>query len=111
MPPRLPRSVVDARRDEVTNLQLPLLDGTLPDGLGGHFFVVAPVSTVAWGGRPHAGQPSLLNGDGMICRFDLGGGGVVARSRLARTLDFEVDQLTHEVPALSLFGFLDAGIA
>ena len=92
-------------------MALPLVAGALPDGLRGHFFVLAPVSTVAWGGRPRAGQPSLLNGDGLCVRVDFDGAAARASSRLMRTPDFIADQRTHDDPKLAAYKFYDAGIA
>ncbi|HEY2748697.1 MAG TPA: carotenoid oxygenase family protein, partial [Polyangia bacterium] len=110
--PRLPASLLQASRNDVTDVPLPLVEGALPDGLAGHWFVVAPAATVAWGGRPRPGQPPLLNGDGMICRVDFADGGARATCRLARPPCQIADELTHGASfPLSLLQFLDAGIA
>ena len=101
--PRLPASLLHATRNDVTDAPLPVVAGALPAELRGHLFVVAPVGTVAWGGRPRPGQPPLLNGDGMICRVDLDGGAARATCRLARSPCQIADELTHGAafPALA----------
>jgi len=110
--PRVPASLLRAGRGDVDGAPLPILDGALPNGLGGHFFVVAPASTVAWGGRPRLGQPPLMNGDGMICRIDFAAGAARASCRLARPPCEIADEITHEAGfPLSLLRFVDAGIA
>ncbi|HXU68082.1 MAG TPA: carotenoid oxygenase family protein, partial [Polyangia bacterium] len=110
--PRLPASLLDASRSEVTDATLCIVEGALPAELRGHLFVVAPASTVAWGGRPRPGQPPLLNGDGMICRVDFDGGAARATCRLARSPCQIADELTHSAPfPASILQFLDAGIA
>lgn len=106
--PRVPRSVVHTTRTEHTDLPLDVVDGTLPSDLSGHLFVVAPAHTV----EPAAAgaQTTLMVGDGMICRFDLGGGQVKLTSRLARTHDFVADEITHGDPDLALYRFENAGL-
>jgi carotenoid cleavage dioxygenase-like enzyme len=110
--PRLPASLLQASRDDVTDAPLPVIEGALPAELRGHLFVVAPVGTVAWGGRPRPGQPPLLNGDGMVCRIDVDGGAARATCRLARPPCQIADEITHGATfPLSLLQFVDAGIA
>jgi carotenoid cleavage dioxygenase-like enzyme len=108
----VPAALLTVGRTEVHDLALPVLDGKLPDGLSGHFFVVAPASTVQWGSRPMPGQPPLMNGDGMVCRVDFSPGAARATSRIARSPCQIADQLTFESGfPLSMLRFFDAGIA
>lgn len=110
--PRLPDALLSVGRDEHTDVALPVVGGALPPELAGHFFVVSPASTVAWGGRPRPGQPPLMNGDGRVCRVDFAGGAVRARSRLLRPPCQQADAMTHGASfPLSLLAFFDAGIA
>jgi len=110
--PHLPSTILTTRREGCSDVALPVVEGTLPDALHGHLFVVAPASTVAWGGRPQPEQPPLLNGDGMLCRVDFHAGAAKATCRLARSPCQIADELTHDAPfPLSLLQFLDAGIA
>jgi carotenoid cleavage dioxygenase-like enzyme len=110
--PRLPASLLTTGRADTDGVALPVVEGALPPGLGGHLFVVAPASTVDWGGRPRPGQPPLMNGDGMLCRIDFSGGAARATCRLARPPCQIADELTHDASfPFSLLRFFDAGIA
>ena len=106
--PRCPRSVVRTRRTEHTNLPLDVIEGTLPSDLHGHLFVAAPAGT--FDAVPEARRTTLMVGDGLVSRFDLGGGGVKLTTRLARTHDFVADEITHTSSELALFRFGNAGL-
>ncbi len=106
--PRVPRSVTHTSRDEHDALPFSVKEGAIPSDLGGHLFVVAPASTVS---PPPADQrATIMVGDGLICRFDLGPSGVTLKSRLARTHDFVADEITAREPDLWPFRFQTAGI-
>ena len=109
--PRVPASVLTARRTELDAVPLQILEGTLPEGLEGHFFVVAPVGTVATGGLPYPRPTTVMNGDGMVVRVDFAAGSARVTSRLVRTWDQRADALTHESPDLAALRFTTAGIA
>jgi carotenoid cleavage dioxygenase-like enzyme len=59
-----------ANRNEISNLELNTIWGELPQDLQGHIFVVAPVGVIESGGIPYQDGTPILNGDGMIYRFD-----------------------------------------
>ncbi|MFT7581850.1 MAG: carotenoid cleavage dioxygenase-like enzyme, partial [Myxococcota bacterium] len=83
---RPPTSVMAASTSEV-DLTLQVLAGALPADLVGHVFVVAPV--------PNQSGASLLTGDGMVYRLDLGAKQVSLKSRFMRTPSYLVDQATR----------------
>jgi carotenoid cleavage dioxygenase-like enzyme len=110
--PRLPQSLLAAQRNEVTDVPLPVVDGTLPPELRGHFFAVGPSGTVAFQSRPLPEQPPLMNGDGKLVRVDLAAGAARATARMTHPPCQIADELTYgaSFPA-SLLSFFDAGIA
>jgi carotenoid cleavage dioxygenase-like enzyme len=55
---------------EIPNLELNIVWGELPKDLQGHVFIVAPVGSIESGGIPFKDGTPILNGDGMIYRFD-----------------------------------------
>jgi carotenoid cleavage dioxygenase-like enzyme len=55
---------------EIPNLELNIVWGELPKDLQGHIFIVAPVGSIESGGIPFKDGTPILNGDGMIYRFD-----------------------------------------
>lgn len=107
---RVPRSVLTARRTEVRDLALEVAAGAVPADLAGHFFVVAPVGTVATGGLPYPDATTIMNGDGMIVRLDLGGGVIRATSRLARPSCLYADQASNDDPRYHGIRFHSTGI-
>ncbi len=68
--PLVPESIMTATRNELSNLELNTVWGELPRDLQGHIFVVAPVGAIESGGLPYKDGTPILNGDGMIYRFD-----------------------------------------
>jgi carotenoid cleavage dioxygenase-like enzyme len=100
--------VLRTRRTEHTSLPLAVVEGSLPTDLHGHLFVAAPAGT--FDAEPAAKRTTIMVGDGLVSRFDLGGGGVKLTTRLARTHDFVADEITHTSPDLSLFRFGNAGL-
>jgi len=109
--PRVPASVLTARRDELDAAPLTVVDGQLPADLAGHLFFVAPVGTVATGGLPYPRPTTIMNGDGMVFRVDFGSGSARVTSRLVRTWDQRADALTHGDAELAALRFTTAGIA
>ncbi len=91
---------------EECDLELEILDGQLPDDLKGHLFIAAPCGSVnhEWPAPRHwpdgkvcqeHGAP-LLNGDGMVYRFDFSGDGSVRlKNRILKTPDYHADQATR----------------
>ncbi len=106
--PRVPRSVARTSRTEHTALPFAPFEGAVPGDLSGHLFVVAPASTFR--PPPPSQRPTIMVGDGMVCRFDLDPSGVTMTSRLARTHDFVADEITSARADLSRFRFETAGI-
>ncbi|MEM9193361.1 MAG: carotenoid oxygenase family protein [Myxococcota bacterium] len=90
----VPRSLLRADRRELTNLPLKVLEGTIPPDLAGHVFMVAPVGTVESQGLPDPAGNTVMNGDGLILRFDCANGEVGVTTRLARTPDLIADEAT-----------------
>jgi carotenoid cleavage dioxygenase-like enzyme len=68
--PLVPESIMTAGRSEIANLELNIVWGELPKDLQGHVFIVAPVGSIESGGIPFKDGTPILNGDGMIYRFD-----------------------------------------
>lgn len=106
--PPVPRSLGRTSRVEHTALPFDVVEGAIPPDLTGHLFIVAPAGTVR--PPPAAQRPTVMVGDGMICRFDLASSGITLTSRLARTHDFVADELTSTRPELEEYRFTTAGI-
>ncbi|MBX3274704.1 MAG: carotenoid oxygenase family protein [Sandaracinaceae bacterium] len=104
--PRVPRSLLRTERTEHTALPLDVVDGALPPGLTGHLYVVAPASTV----RVANDRTTLVVGDGLVSRFDLGTSGVTLTTRLVEGPDLVADAITAHDPALEPFRFRSAGM-
>jgi carotenoid cleavage dioxygenase-like enzyme len=73
--PLIPESIMTASRSEIPSTEIPNLElnivwGELPKDLEGHVFIVAPVGSIESGGIPFKDGTPILNGDGMIYRFD-----------------------------------------
>jgi carotenoid cleavage dioxygenase-like enzyme len=73
--PLIPESIMTANRSEIPTTEIPNLElnivwGELPKDLQGHVFIVAPVGSIESGGIPFKDGTPILNGDGMIYRFD-----------------------------------------
>ena len=83
--PRVPSSIVKARRDEV-DIELRVLSGRLPADISGHAFMLA---ALPWGDGT-----TVVNGDGMIYRLDFGGATVPLKSRVAKTACYYADHAT-----------------
>lgn len=115
--PQFPDVALLARRTAHDRVPLPVVRGALPDGLSGHLFVMTPVGTVDSGGAPYPhgnARPTVLNGDGMVWRFDFarGAAGVEATvsSRIVMPPDYVFDALTADGTPLEKYGFGDVGM-
>lgn len=88
----------------------------MPPGLAGHLFVLSPVGTVDSGGAPYPDgndRPTVINGDGMVWRFDfsqVAGALPTATSRIIEPPDFRWDELTRNGSPLAFAGFVDLGM-
>lgn len=114
--PPFPDAAFRASRVSQRDLQLTLLEGAVPPGLAGHLFVLSPVGTVDSGGAPYPDgndRPTVINGDGMVWRFDFSqvdGGLPTASSRIIEPPDFRWDELTRNGSPLAFAGFVDLGM-
>lgn len=97
----VPPGIMETSRREV-ELTLKVIDGTLPQDLRGHVFLVAPVGSVDDIINPQSqtiskekGGDSFLNGDGMIYRLDFTSGQAQIIARLVKTPDYYADLATH----------------
>lgn len=119
--PTIPASYNTANRAELTDIEMDLIEGELPPGIWGHYFVVGPVGTVDSGGLPwpEGTTTTVLCGDGMVARFDfvqpVAGseqleGTVKVSTALMKTPDYWADYATNSVPGLGCFGFDNHGI-
>ena len=115
--PQFPDKALRACRDFLDRVPLQVVAGALPAGLSGHLFVMSPVGTVDSGGAPYPNgneRPTVLNGDGMVWRFDFEAttDGVTARasSRIVMPPDYVFDVLTADGTPLESYGFGDVGM-
>ncbi|MFW7380148.1 MAG: carotenoid oxygenase family protein [Oligoflexus sp.] len=94
-----PASMLAASRQEL-DLELNVLAGRLPIDATGHAFVISSL--------PDGDGSPVVNGDGMIYRFDFGYGssGLRMKSRIARTPCFYADQASQGTS----MAFKNAGI-
>ncbi len=91
----VPESIMRSTRCELTDLKMKI-QGTLPDDLQGHVFIIAPVGSVNSGGLPYPNGDSLLNGDGMIYRLDFDQKGEVGvKTSLVKPPDYYADTATR----------------
>ncbi|WP_437936841.1 carotenoid oxygenase family protein [Sorangium sp. So ce341] len=111
---RVPDALMAASTEELTKVELTVLESSLsggvPKDLTGHVFAIGPVGSVD-GGLPRADGAPILNGNGMIYRLDFGGGGAVRlTSRLARTPCYHADAASRPGTRFEALGFRDAGL-
>ncbi|MCB9592410.1 MAG: carotenoid oxygenase family protein [Sandaracinaceae bacterium] len=104
--PRVPRSLLRTERTEHDALPLDVVEGALPPDLAGHLYVASPAGTASSGHD----RTTVVVGDGMVCRFDLGPTGVTLTTRLVESHDFVADALTAADPKLAPFRFANAGM-
>jgi carotenoid cleavage dioxygenase-like enzyme len=108
---KFPESSMKASRDELDDLKLKI-EGNLPEDIQGHVFIVAPVGSVNSGGLPYPDGDSLLNGDGMIYRFDFDRQGEVrVKTRLVKPPDYYADKATQPGTKYGGYQFSNYGIA
>jgi len=119
-PPEYPNAALLAKRDAIRDLALPVVRGALPPGLAGHLFVMSPVGSVDSGGAPYPNnndRPTVINGDGMVWRFDItpadepgASPSIKVSSDLVKPPDFYYDELTRNGEPLDFAGFADLGM-
>lgn len=121
MPPDFPDAALKASRTALRAVPLTTARGRLPAGLSGHLFVISPVGTVDSGGAPYPNgndRPTVINGDGMMWRFDFAADPsdptapprATLSSELVRPPDLHWDELTRNGSPLDFAGFTDMGM-
>lgn len=121
MPPDFPDAALKASRAPLRAVPLTTARGRLPAGLSGHLFVMSPVGTVDSGGAPYPDgndRPTVINGDGMMWRFDFAADPsdpaapptATLSSELVRPPDLHWDELTRNGTPLDFAGFTDMGM-
>ncbi|MCT7967842.1 carotenoid oxygenase family protein [Laspinema sp. D1] len=110
--PSVPKSIVTATRNELSDIKLEVREGKIPNDLQGHVFIVGPVGSVNSGGLPYPEGNSILNGDGMIYRLDCDRQGEVrVTSRLVKPPCYYADQATQAGSDYQEYGFNNHGIS
>lgn len=115
-PANYPDAALRASREPVRARPLTLIDGALPPGLAGHLFVMSTVGSVDSGGAPYPDdndRPTVINGDGMVWRFDFAAGptpSVAVSSEIVKPPDYYYDELTRTGEPLDFAGFADLGM-
>ncbi|MCL1466970.1 carotenoid oxygenase family protein [Argonema galeatum] len=108
---QVPQSIITARREELDNVELDVVEGELPNDIQGYVFIVAPVGTVDSGGLPFQTGDSILNGDGMVYRLDFTQTQKVSvKSRLLKTVEYRIDEATKKGTRFAVLGFKNYGI-
>ena len=111
---KLPRTLVRARRTELTAAPMTVLEGALPTDLRGHLLVNTAVGSPAHDLPLPAGEvTTILNGDGYLQRFDFAGDATaVLTTRLAKTLSYWADVGCEADPEFhnSVWRFFDHGL-
>lgn len=109
--PPVPESIMSASRNELTNLKLNIIEGTLPKDLRGHVFIIAPVNYVDTNGMPSPDGKPILNGDGMIYRYDFDRPGEArVTSRLVKSPCYYADKATREQTKYAKYKFGNHGL-
>lgn len=111
--PEYPNAALLAKRDTLRDVALPVIDGALPPGLAGHLFVMSTVGTVDSNGAPYPDKndrPTVINGDGMVWRFDLSEAGVKVSCDIVKPPCYHYDEMTRTGEPLAFAGFGDLGM-
>lgn len=107
----VPESVMSASRFELTDTNLEIVAGEIPQDIHGHVFIVAPVGSIDSGGIPYPDGSPIFNGDGMIYRLDFDTAGQVkVRSRLTKPPCFYADRATREGSKYQQYRFRTLGM-
>lgn len=109
-------SILTVRQEELSDTQM-IVDGTIPNDLSGHIFLLAPVGHVdskrdgALVFPSKDGTP-LFNGNGMIYRLDFDKPGTVGlKSKIAKTPCYYADDATKPGSEYQEYGFRNFGLA
>ncbi|WP_437633274.1 carotenoid oxygenase family protein [Sorangium sp. So ce854] len=111
---RVPDALMTASAEELSRVELTVLESSLSSGvprdLTGHVFVIGPAGPFE-GGPPRADGAPIVSGPGMIYRLDLDTGGPVRlMSRRARTPCHHADVASRPGTRFEALGFRDAGL-
>ncbi|MBW4596715.1 MAG: carotenoid oxygenase family protein [Brasilonema angustatum HA4187-MV1] len=112
----IPKSILSVRQEELSDTQM-IVDGTLPDDLSGHVFILAPVGHVNSKRDGNLVFPSkdgtpLPNGNGMIYRLDFDKAGTVGlKSKIAKTPCYYADEATISGSEYQEYRFRNFGLA
>ena len=107
---RVPQAVMVASRCELTELELNIIDGKLPEDLQGHVFIVAPAGSVDSGGLPYPDGTPIFNGDGMIYRINFNNQQAKITTRIAKTPCYYADEATKPGSEYEKYGFQNHGL-
>lgn len=109
--PLVPEAILTASRAELTDIQLHIVEGKIPEDLHGYVFIVAPVGSVNSGGLPYTNGDSMLNGDGMIYRLNFQQKGEAwIKTRLVKPPDYYADKATRPTTKYAKYGFRNHGV-
>ena len=112
-PLRVPQAVMVASRCELTELELNIIEGKLPEDLQGHVFIVAPAGSVDSGGLPYPDGTPIFNGDGMVYRIDFNAHAqqqAKITTRMAKTPCYYADEATKAGSEYDKYGFQNHGL-
>jgi carotenoid cleavage dioxygenase-like enzyme len=111
-----PKSIGTVSQEELPDTEM-IIDGTLPDDLSGHVFILAPVGHVDSKRNGTLVYPSkdgtpLPNGNGMIYRLDFDKAGTVGlKSKIAKTPCYYADEATKPGTEADEYKFRNFGLA
>lgn len=106
-----PPAALRGERVDVESLALPVIEGSLPKGLTGHWFIVAAVGAPAQPRIPSPRTTPFLNGEGTIYRLDLRPDGVFATTATVRSRSFRADLLASSKARYRTIRFRNMGIS
>ena len=110
-PLRVPQAVMVASRCELTELELNIIEGKLPEDLQGHVFIMAPAGSVDSGGLPYPDGTPIFNGDGIIYRINFNAQQKAKiTTRIAKTPCYYADEATKPGSEYDKYGFQNHGL-
>ena len=96
--PPVPDSIMNASQKELSDLEMEIIKGSLPNDLQGYVFMVAPAGNVDEK-LPYEDGNTFLSGDGMIYRLDLTKSGKVKlTTQIAQPPDYKADREINNLP-------------
>ncbi len=110
--PLVPESIMTPSRCELSDIELQIIAGNLPEHLHGHVFVVGPVGSVNSGDFPDPDGTSILDGDGMVYRLDFNQPGKVKlKTKLLKPPCYYADKATRPGTKYAKYQFRNHGIS